>query len=104
MNMNIVKTGGFLVMAAISGVSGAGENVAQSNIAAIFQPVVPAAVEGIAPADGVSLLDGKIQELRDPSLVTGSAVEASETEESVARSNNVAQDNIRGIYTAYSAN
>jgi len=107
MTMNRVKIGGFLVMAAISGASAAAENVAQANISAIYQPAVPAAVVGIPAADGISLLDGKIPELRDPSRVADSVAGAPEGAlergEMAARSSDVAREKIRRIYTATSA-
>ena len=108
MNTKSLKTSALLMAAALSGAALAGENVAQENIAAIYQPAVPVAVEGGQSAGGVSLLDGVVREWLDPSRGNAPVVEAGPdaavADTSVSRSSNVAQDNIRGIYTAYSAN
>lgn len=108
MNMTIAKTGIALTAALLGSAALAGENVAQANISAIYQPVVPVSVEGAAPAGGVSLLEGKVQEWLDPSASRVESVEA-QADERVAKvgetqDSNVAKENIRGIYTAYSAN
>ncbi len=103
MNKNFVKAGSFLFAIALSGVALAGENVAQANIAAIYQPFVVTADTDAAPAGGVSLLDGPVRDWLDPSRSVSTTVAADE-DVAVAEAGNVAQEDIRDFYTAYSAN
>jgi hypothetical protein len=114
MNNKVRKELGFVVFGALlAGSVAAADNVAQENIAAIYQPTLRMALvsEGSArtaertesAADAVSLLDGIVLDWRDPSRKSedrsaegaGAAADANE---------NVALENIRGIYQAYSAN
>ncbi|MEO1078793.1 MAG: hypothetical protein AAFY29_04495 [Pseudomonadota bacterium] len=102
----IVKNGLVLTFGALLGSSVfAGENVAESNIAAIFQPTLRTAqVEAMGEStDAVSLLDGIVLEWRDPSRSVEAPVATAEVD-APASNGNVALENIRGIYTAYSAN
>ena len=103
MNKNFVKAGSFLFAIALSGAALADENVAQANIAAIYQPFVVTADTGAAPAGGVSLLNGPVLEWLDPSRSVSTTV-AAEEEVAVAKAGNVAQEDIHNFYTAYSAN
>ncbi|MEM9759565.1 MAG: hypothetical protein AAF933_10045 [Pseudomonadota bacterium] len=102
----IVKNGLVLTFGALLGSSVfAAENVAESNIAAIFQPTLRSAQVDVVgeSRDAVSLLDGIVLEWRDPSRSVDAPVAAADVDAPVGDSN-VALENIRGIYTAYSAN
>jgi len=80
----------------------AGDSVAAANIEAIYQPASGQNIDPMgAKTTPVSLLDGKLQEWRDPTTVN-LGLDASS---SVVNSDqdNVALENIREIFNAYSA-
>ena len=93
----VVAASSTLGAAAVS----ASESVAAANISAIYQPV---AAEGISSggqkSNSVSLLDSVVLEWRDPTIVNA---ELAETTVAAPSSDNVALENIREIFNAYSA-
>jgi hypothetical protein len=95
-----------ITVAALGAQTALADNVAERNIAAIFQPMLNVAStesdRSTSAAEAVSLLDGIVLDWRDPSRKAQEPRRT--TPPSVAATGNVALESLREVYAASPAN